>query len=174
MLKKHRAEFETQQKVLELALESLENKSKHNPALSPEEELWMRIGREVKTACLIQKEGLKDLIEIIDMKRVIEHTKRNKPIEYAIEYLYQKPLNECSLKEVIEGLVTNSRISNWFDTINYTDDGDHYTLKVTHSMGLNNSKIFKIECDSVFNTYGVKTESNISEKSIFMKVFKKL
>lgn len=174
LLKKHAAKLETQQIVLELALESLENNSKHNPVQSPEEELWMRIGREVKTACLVQKEGLKELIETADIERVREYATHQKPIEYTIEYFYQKPLKECSLKEVIDGIVVNLKISNWLDTINYTDDGDHYTLKITHSLGLNNSKIFKIVNESVFKTYGVKAESNISEKSVFMKIFKNL
>ena len=64
-------------------------------------------------------------------------------------------------------------MSNWFDTIDYTDDDDHYTLLITHSLGLNNSKINRMVIESPLETYGVKVESTISEKTIFMKVYKK-
>jgi hypothetical protein len=75
LLKKYTAKYETQQKVLELALESLENNSKHITALSQEEEHWMRIGREAKSvACLIQKDGLKELLKTADIERIKEST----------------------------------------------------------------------------------------------------
>lgn len=172
LLKKHTTELETQQKVIEFALEGLENGAKHVHAMSREEELWMRIGREVKSACLIQKDGLKELIGTADIGRYIEYVSRHKPIECVIEYYYQKHLKECSLKEVIDGIIINARISNWFDTINYTDDGGLYTLNMTHTMGINSSKMLNIVIESVFETYGVETESKISESSLFVKVFK--
>ncbi|MGB8217187.1 MAG: hypothetical protein WCE94_07790 [Candidatus Methanoperedens sp.] len=172
LLKKHTTEFETQQKVIEYALDGLENGAKQAVAMSREEELWMRIGREVKSTCLIQKDGLKELIGTVDIGRYIEYVSRHKPVECVIEYYYQKPLKECSLKEVIDGIAINARISNWFDTINYTDDGGQYTLKMTHTMGINCSKMLNIVIESVFETYGVKTESKISESSLFVKVFK--
>lgn len=172
LLKKHAEDLESQQKVLELALECYDNRSKHIPKLSPEEELWLRIGREVKSACLIQKDALKELLESADIARFGEYIAHEKPVEYVIEYFYQKPLKECSLKEIIDGIVLNTKVSNWFETINYTDDGDHYTLKFTHNLGLNGSKIHKILSESVFNTYGVKIESKVSERSLFMKIFK--
>ncbi len=175
ILEKHTEKFETQQKVLEFALESLENNSKHSTALSQEEEHWMRIGREVKSvACLIQKDGLKELLKTADIEGIKELATRQKPIEASIEYFGQKHLQECSLKEVIDGAVMCAKISNWFDAIDYTDEDDHYTLIITHSMGINNSKISQILFESVFKTYGVKTESKISERSLFVKVFKKL
>jgi hypothetical protein len=49
-------------------------------------------------------------------------------LEYVIEFFYQKPLKECSLKEILDGLVFNAKICHLFDAVNYTDDGDHYTL----------------------------------------------
>lgn len=175
ILEKHTEKFETQQKVLELALESLENNSKHSTAVSQEEEHWMRIGREAKSvACLIQRDGLKELLKTVDIERMKELVTNQKPIEASIEYFGQKHLQECSLKEVIDGVVICAKISNWFDAINYTDDDDHYTLKITHSMGLNNSEVSKILFESVFKTYGVKTESKISERSIFVKIYKNL
>ncbi len=174
ILEKHIQKFETQKKVLELALESLENNSNHSAALSQEEEHWMRIGREGKSAvCLIQKDGLKELLRSVDIEGMKEVVANQKPLEASIEYFGKKHLQDCNLKEVIDGAVMCGKISNWFDTINYTDDGDHYTLIINHSMGSNNSRISKMQFESVFNTYGVKTETKISERSIFMKVFKK-
>jgi hypothetical protein len=171
LLKKHAEEFETQQKALERALECLEITSKQSQALTEEEKLWMRLS-SVKTACLIQKEYLKRLMETADIELQREYITKDKPIEYTIEYYFQKPLQECSLKEVIDGLAINSRISNWFDTVDCTNDGSHYTLKITHSLGINTSKLIKMLDESVFKTYGVKVESIISEKTIFIKIFK--
>jgi hypothetical protein len=169
LLKKYAEKFETQQKALELALESLDNSSKQSPALTEEEKLWIR---SAPVACLVQKDGLKILMETTDFDLQKEYVAKHKPIEYIIEYYIQKPLKECSLQEVIDGIVINSRISNWFDTVDYTDDGDHYTLKITHSLGLNTSKVIKMLDESVFTTYGVKVESIISAKTIFIKAFK--
>jgi hypothetical protein len=54
MLKRLTEKYDTQQKVLELALESLDNNSRRMPILSPEEELWMLCGK-VDSACLSKK-----------------------------------------------------------------------------------------------------------------------
>lgn len=154
-----------------MALECLENSSKQRLALTEEEEFWMHMA-SVKATCLVQKDFLKMLMETVDIQRHKEYVTRYKPIEYVIEYYIQKPLKECSLNEVINGLVTGARMSHWFDTVDYIDNDGHYTLIITHSLGINNSKIVKICNDSVFKKYGVKTESSISEKTIFMKIFK--
>ena len=171
IIKKHVDKFETQQKALEFALESLENSSKPSPELSREDKFWMA-HKTVNTACFIQKDGLKMLMETADIEQFEEYVTRNKPVEYVIEYYFQKPLKECSLNEVIEGLVVGARMSHFFDTIDYTDNGGHYTLLFTHSLGLNASKINLMSFESMFKTYGVKVESTISEKTIFMKIFK--
>lgn len=171
LLKKYVEKYESQQSVLEHALESLENNSVQSHRLSPEDELWIRY-TGVKSACLVQKEGLFWLMNTADIEQLQKIMTDQKPIEYAIEFYLQKPLKECSLKEVVEGLVINSRMSHWFDTTDYTDDGDHYTVKITHSLGLNNSKMLEILDGSVFKTYGAKTEITISEKTFFMKIFK--
>ena len=171
ILIKYAEKFETQQKALELALEYLENSSKQRLALTEEEKYWMYMA-SVKATCLVQKDFLKVLMESIDIDLHKEYVIQNKPIEYAIECYLQKPLKECSLIEVINGLVISAWMSHWLDTIDYIDDGEHYTLKITHSLGFNNSKIVQICHDSVFKTYGVKTESVISEKTMFMRIFK--
>lgn len=171
MLTRLTKKFGTQQKVLEFALENLENNQKLNRVLTSEEKIWLMLST-IKSVCIIQKDGLKSLIETANIERFTEYTACQRPLEYVIEYYYQKTLKECSLKDIIEGLVINGKISHSFDTYDYTDDGDHYTLKMTHSFGLNGSKMFKIMTESVFNTYGVKNESKISERSVFIKVFK--
>lgn len=171
LLKKYAEKYETQQKALELALESLENSSKQNPALTEEEKLCMRL-IQAKLPCLIERDCLKLLIETADIELYRAFVTRNKPIEYVIEQHFQKPLKECSLKEVFDGLVINCRISNWFDTVDYMDGGGHCMLKITHRLGYNASKIIGTLIESVFKTYGVKIESTISTGAIFMKVLK--
>ncbi len=171
LLKKNTEELGIQQKVLELALESLENSSKQSPELTREERTWLT-QRSMKTICSTLKDSLKVLLETADIEMFNEHLNRYKPLEYTMEYYFQKPLKEMSLKEVIDGVVIMGGMSNWFDTIDYTDEGNHYTMLITHSLGLNNSKLNRMGIESLFETYGAKVESTISEKTIFMKMFK--
>jgi hypothetical protein len=171
LLKKYVEKYDSQQSVLEHALESLENNPDRSTKLLPEEELWISHAG-IKTSCMVQKDCLKWLMNTADMKQLQEIMKDQKPIEFAIEFNLQKPLKECSLVEVIDGMVITSKMSHWFDTVDYSDDGDHYTLKITHSLGLNNSKMLELLDGSVFKTYGTKTECTISEKTLFMKIFK--
>ncbi len=77
-------------------------------------------------------------------------------MESAVEYVLQKPLKECSLTEIMNGLIIVTNAIKWFDTAHYTDDGSHYTLRMTHSLGLNASKLNIIAFESLFKTYGVK------------------
>jgi len=171
LLKKKMDKYETQQKVLEHALENLDNDIKPEMQLSPEEEIWLLAGK-VKSACLIQKDGYKVILETLDLERFTDYVNRQKPLEYVLEVYCQKPLKECALKEIIEAIVINGKISNQFDIIGYSDDVDHYTLKMTHDLGINNSRLLKIVYNSVFHSYGVKVEDQISERSLFLKIFK--
>lgn len=171
LLKKHTEEFGTQQKVLELALESLENISKQSPELSREEKVWLT-QKSMKTICVIQKDNLKVLLETANVEMFSDYWNKYNPLEYAMEYYFQKPLKGISLKDLLDGVVIMGNMSNWFDTIDYTDDGNHYTILITHSLGLNNSKINKMGIERLFKTYGVRVESTISEKTIFMKIYK--
>jgi len=101
-----------------------------------------------------------------------EYVIKNKPMKCAVELFHQRSLQECSLKEVVDGLTIVFRTSHMFDTVDYKDNGDYYLLILSHSLGLNNSKIGLTTFESVFKTYGVNIKSRISEKTIFMKVFK--
>jgi len=171
LLKKHTEKFETQQKVLELALESLENSSKQSSALTEEERIWLT-QRSMKTICSSLKDSIKVILETVNIEMFNEYLNKYKPLEYTMEYYFQKPLKEISLKELLDGVVITGVMSNWFDTIDYTDDDNHYTMLITHSLGLNSSKINKMGIESMFETYGVRVESTISEKTIFMKIYK--
>ena len=171
LLKKHAEKFETQQKALELALECLENNSKQFPELTVEQKYWLSC-ESINSMCCVQKDALKILMETANFERFNEYVIQNKPIECVIEYFFQKPLKECSLKEVVDGLATVFRISHMFDTIDYKDVGDFYILIITHSLGLNNSRLNLTTIENVFKTYNVNFESIISEKTVFMKVFK--
>ncbi len=175
ILKKHWANHKTQQKVLELALESLENNSnnQHSSAVSPEDKLRMQIASELKYTCTFARDGLKDMFEFTDIERLIRSITDKKWLEFSVEFQYNKHFKECSLKEIMDGVINSARMVNWFDSINYTDDSDHYTLTVYHSLGLNGSKFNKAFLEGAFKSYGVKTESECSERSIFIKIFKK-
>jgi hypothetical protein len=171
LLKKHAEEFGTQQSVLEHALESLNSKLDQNYELSSEEELRIRVEKS-NAACIVYKDLFKILMLTADIKQIRELVNRQKPIEFAIEYYFQKPLKECNLEEIIEGIVLNAKMTSWFDTVDYTDNDDHYMLNMTHSLGLNTSKTLKMAHESLFKTYGVNFKTTISEKTLFMKIFK--
>lgn len=171
LLKKHAEKLETQQKTLKCALECLENKSKQTPALTEEESVWLT-QKSMKTMCTILKDNLKVLMETANVEMFNEYWNKYNPLEYTIEYYFQKPLKEISLKELIDGVVTIERMSNWFDTIDYTDDENYYTMIITHSFGLNGSRINKIGIETLFKNYGARIKSTISEKTIFMRIYK--
>lgn len=171
LLKKHIEKYETQQKVLEAALESLEN-NRHNSVLSIEEERWMRVYREVKTVVITHKDILESLVETADIQKVIDVINNHKMTEFMMSWLYMKPLYSCTIIEILDGILFFLRTGNMNDMSCYSDDGDHYTLKLVHNLNLNNSKIFKAMIESTFKAYGSRTESEISDKSLFVKVYK--
>jgi hypothetical protein len=171
LLKKYADTYETQQKVLEQALENLDTRQNKRPALSPEQELVVRY-LEANAGCLIQKDGLVMLLENLKPETVQKYVTCFKPMEYALEYYYQKPLKECQLEEIMEGIIMNARMSHWFDTVDYTDDGDYYTLKITHRLGVNATHLIRTMIESACATFGVPSESTISGKTFFMKICK--
>ncbi len=172
LLKKYQDKYETQQKALEFALESLDDHVQWRPELSPEEELWLRVGKELKGVCIIQAEVQKFLLTAIDLERFKEFADQHKILEYSIEFYYHKPLKECSLKEVLDGLAATSKFSGLIDSFMYTDKGDFFSMKTMHDMGINNSKMLEILFERLFKTYGVKAEIKVYERSVFVNVFK--
>jgi hypothetical protein len=163
--------YETQQKVIEVALDKLDNSPKPVPVLSREEELWMLVGKS-RMACLIQKEGMKVLLETVDLDRFRGYVAEQKPLEFTAEVHNQKALRDCSLKEILEALIINGQVSNQLDSIDYKDMGDHYIMKMTHNMGINYSKTLLILHESLLNSYGAKFDSNMTGRSLFIRIFK--
>jgi hypothetical protein len=170
MLLKLAEKHGSQQKALEYALDSLENDQRPISRLSPEEEKYARKTLELNSVCIINKDALKILLENMNQERIMRNINEQAPMQYVIEYHVQKPLKECGLKEIVDVFVANTRMANWFDTVDCTDDGDHYTMILSHSLGLNNSKLTKALIENLFNAYGVKTESAISERTVFVKI----
>jgi hypothetical protein len=171
LLKKHAEKFETQQKVLEIALECLENNSKQYPELTVEQQFWLTC-ESIGSVCCVQKKALKILMETVNLDRFKEYVTQNRPIECVIEFFLQKSLKECSLKEVVDGLTIVFRTSHMFDSVEYKENSDYYMLVLIHGLGLNNSKLNLTTFESVFKTYGTYVESIISENTIFIKIFK--
>jgi len=171
LLKKHAEKYETQQRALELALENLENSSRQIPELTLEEKYWMRLKR-AKSLVIIEKTAFKLLIETADIEQLEKLFIRDKTIEYTIELYFQKSLEECNLKEIVNGLVVNLKITNWLDTIDHTDCGSHYKLIITHDMGFTFAKLLTIWIDNMFRNHGINSESIHSTKTIFTKIFK--
>jgi len=170
ILKKHAEVHGTQQKVLELALETFDKKALQEPSLSPEELFILQHWKD-KTACVVYKGLFSDLMKTADLK-LDEGQNKNMTMVYSIELLYQKPFKELSLREILEGLVSLAKISNWFERYIYSDDGDHYTLKIYHDYGLNVSRYFLLLLENLFNFGGVKYTSSVTEKTLFVKIYK--
>jgi hypothetical protein len=173
LLKKNAEKFETQQNAIEHALESLEYGSKHSHLQAPEDKIWAQMGADFrKVVVIMQKDSYRFLLDNCDMDRFIDYMAAKRPMEFAIEYVYGKTLQELSLKELIEALIMKVKIQNSADMISYTDDGDHYSLQISHSLGLNHSRVLQVGKESTFKQYGVKTESFITDKSVFVKIYK--
>jgi hypothetical protein len=173
LLKKQAEKYGSQQKALEHALECQENEnnSKSISRLSPEEEMTVRIVQS-KLACLLEKQGLKHMLEYLNMEPYLAILNNDKLLQYQLEVYFQKPLKDCSLKEVVDGMIVNAKLGNWFETLSYTDDGDHYTFNATHNLGLNCSKINESLFEGLFKSYGARVNITTSERTIFMKIYK--
>ncbi len=173
ILEKHKIEYETYQKTIEYALENLENNSENGNDASPVEQLWMRIGNEMMPSfCLLNKSLYRELINTADYEKIKMLVTRMKPAEYLVVWYNKKPLNKCSLKEVIDSIIFTTKVGNQLNTINCTDCGRYYTLSINHDLNMKGSKLFKIYFEDLFISYGVKSEIELGEISIFIKVYK--
>jgi len=173
ILKKHAEKYGTQQSTLEHALEGLENNSNQPKGLSKELKVWMRAGNEVKDILVIfQKDLGRMLIENADIEQFREYVKNVTPAMFAVEWLYNKPLKECTLQELIDGLICNIKIQSSADTITCTEDGQSYAIHMTHSFGIKGSQTLVMMNERALESYGAKFESNYSERSITFKIFK--
>jgi hypothetical protein len=175
LLKLQMEKHETQQKVIERALESLEKSTELSPTLSKEEELWIRWTRDIKNGLIVMQKDIGILfMETVDIERFKKYIGKQKSLEFAFEYYYQKPLKECSLQEIIDGMVLTIRFQGGYDSLNCIEYSDHFSINVTHSMGLNVSKIIVIMHESLLKSYGAKFDVHYSERHIFFKINKSL
>lgn len=173
LLKKYSEKYETQQKTLEHALECLDNDSKIISKPTLEEELWDRIGREIRDlALLFQKNNAKILLETADMERIEEYIIDQKPAEFSVEYYYKKPLKICSFQEIIDATLLKWKIIGGLDMVEYMDKGGYCTINVIHSMGLNFSKMLVMEHESLFRTCNIRAERDYSDRGVFFKIYK--
>lgn len=172
IVKKHIEKFETQQKVLEVALECLENSSKQNLMQSPEEIDFSLAKGAKKSACIVHRDVLKLLTDSLDFDRVREGIYNQNTMEYLIAHYYQKPLQKCSLKEILNGLIFIIRFGNIPESVSYTEECNYYTLKIIHDLNHNCSKIFEVMIENTLETYGAKTDIETSEKTVFIKIYK--
>jgi hypothetical protein len=165
ILKKYIEAYGTQQKVLEHALEILDNGSRPDERSSPG-------AMPEGSMAPVRKYAMVMLIESIDLDKIADYMVRVKPTVYALEYYYHKPLKECSLKEVVEGHAVITRVVGLYDSVYYSDEGDHYTFTITHSLGLNGSKMARMANDILFDTYGARSEADISDKGVVQTIYK--
>jgi len=166
--------YETQQKALEKALESLESNPQADAPQSVEDRIWAQSSKDFrKVIVIMHKDSYKNLLDYADIDRFIDYMRKDVPMKSFIEHVSGKPLKELTLKELLDAVTLKVKIQNTADMINYTDNGDHFTLVITHSLGLNHSKVLKTGKESLFNSYGARTESKITEKSVFVKIYKK-
>lgn len=114
-----------QQKTLELALESLENNELPGQKLSSQEQFWLQ-SEKLNVVCLLHKDIFYELIKIADCELLNELFMKHNMGEYMIVMYYNKPLKECSLKEVMDGLMAVSNAAKVFDSVNYRDEDLHY------------------------------------------------
>ncbi len=173
ILEKYAEKYGTQQKALEIALESPEKNYAPSPPLTHEEEVWLRISREVRSAFLLVEKDLFLLyLENSDNEHLREYVAKQKPSEFAMEWYYRKPLKECSLREIVEGAVLILKMQGGADSIDYADEAGYYRINMMHNMGLNTSKGVATMFESLFKTYGAKAEYNISERGVIFKIYK--
>lgn len=173
ILKKHVEDFGTQQRVLEHALDTLEKKLLPDVVLTPEDKVWLRIGQEIKDLQMfLQKDFIRLLFETADIEKISEYFDKERPTEFSLEWYYSKPLQECTLQEIIDALILKIRIQGGIDTVNCKEEENWYNINMTHNMGINCSRIMVIMHENLFKNYGVKCDSIFSERSVFHRVFK--
>ncbi len=162
----------TQERVLELALESLRDSSKQNRAsLTREEIAWMKLKKE-KRVCVVDKSAFKLLIQKANIESFYEYFIQNKLIESRIELLFQKPIKELNLEELVIGIVSASKLTNWIDTVEYTDNDTHHSVLMSHSLGSEISKVISDSYRNMFNSKSNMVEIAYSTNNIFIKIFK--
>jgi hypothetical protein len=172
ILKKHAAKYESQQKTIEIALENLENTELPGKKLSLQEQYWLR-SEKLNIICLIHRDIFYELFRSADCEQLNELLEKQNMVEYMLIMYYNKPLKECCFKEVMDGIVAINNATKSFDSTNYSENEIYYTIKITHSARtMNYSKSINILFETFFNAHGIKTQSEVSNSSIFIKLYK--
>ncbi|MDD1774698.1 MAG: hypothetical protein LUQ24_04155 [Methanobacterium sp.] len=169
ILKKYTKKYGTQRSVLEHALEL---NQRQNREFSEEEKIWMSM-YQIKNLLTVLPEDLTRLfLNNSDINRIQDYVKNETPVEFAIEWFYTKPLKECTLIELVEGIILNIKMQSSAKTINYQELDEYYTINILHELGLNGSKTIIIMNESALNNYGANFERNYSERNVFFKIYK--
>jgi hypothetical protein len=163
--------YGTQQKVLERALESLEYLTRTEVDVSDESSLHMINGAADKSTYVLHRDAVRVLFETVDIPRLEQVIIRRKGPEF-IEFYFHKPLKKCSVKELVEGIVMTVRMTNLFDSVTYTEEADHYLVKISNSLGINNSIIGRMEIENICKSYGARCESFVSDMLCMTKIYK--
>jgi hypothetical protein len=150
ILKKHAAKYESQQRTIEIALENLENTELFWQKLSLQEQYWLR-SEKLNVICLIHRDIFYELFRTADYEQLNELLEKQSMVEYMLIIYYNKPLTECSFKEVIDGIVAINNATKSFDSTNYIENEIYYTIKITHSA--RNLNYSNLNSDNLGNNY---------------------
>ncbi len=174
LLRKHLEKFMTQQKVLEAALEKLEESSSRDSELRSDEKLWNDMGKELRhNLCIIHKDVIKEVFKSGGFERMAKKSAEMNLMEFQVIFSCKKPLKECNLMEIMEGIVQSYRLVNIFDTIEYEDLGNYYLLIIFYNLDIGTCTMNIMSgFEKLFRKCGVKTESELSENHFFMKIYK--
>ncbi len=106
------------------------------------------------------------------MEKVADYVKNETPVQFFIEWMYRKPIGECTLLELIEAMIININQHGHAETVHFRDEGDFYTLNIFHEMGMNGSKLLILMNEQALNVYGAVYETVSSERNVFIRVSK--
>ena len=169
ILKKHVKKYGTQRSVLEHALEK---SSKNHYILSKEEEIWMQMFQIKDLHMIYAKDYTKLLFNTAQMDKIQEYLKKDVPVKFFVEWLYDKPFQEFKLSELIKGIILNIEMYGLAENIDLEDSDDSYIVNIFHELGINGSKIILYMNEGVLKDFGVNFESEYSIKNVFFKIYK--
>lgn len=169
ILKKHTKEYGTQRSVLEHALEK---SLKNYHTLSKEEEIWMQMYQIKDFFMVYAKDYSKMLFDTSHMDEVQKYLKKEVPVKFFVEWMYNKPFEDFKLLELIDGILLHIEMFGFSENVSFKDSGDYYTINILHELGINGSKIILYMNEDIFKDFGAKFQSEYSLKNVFFKIYK--
>ncbi len=126
--------FKTQKKVIEIALDALDEKI-NLKEVSDEDSYWLRM--KDHNAVFLSKKSFNYLLE-----GKIENFSDKKSCRRALEIITKESLEDLPLEKIVKHLAFNYKANNWFEriTVEYPISGD-VTLTFYHYMGYHYSEI---------------------------------